>query len=169
MEEMLYIYVYKDLPPITYQLGHPGNFKNQQLNNEVKFELSKIQPFITNSGSSLNVKDLPLISSVEVESDIVLKLLAPWGGREDNTWAYITTGGTEGNIAGVHFGLKKFFLDKQGFHSPYFLLAISLIFHIFKILYYSQRCRMDSTLIPNPIHIHFAPTYSIQIQSIMNP
>ena len=38
--------------------------------------------------------------------------LAPWGGREDNTWAYVTTGGTEGNIAGVHFGLKKFFPDK---------------------------------------------------------
>ena len=103
---------YQELPSITYQLGYPGNYKDQQLNDEVKSELSKIQPFITNAGSSLNVKDLPWISSVEVESDIVLKLLAPWGGREDNTWAYVTTGGTEGNIAGVQFGLKEFYPHK---------------------------------------------------------
>ncbi|KAI6658392.1 Histidine decarboxylase [Oopsacas minuta] len=100
---------YQTLPPVIYQLGYPGNFKDQQLNIEAKLEISKIQPFITNSGSSLNIKEVPWISSVEVESDIILRLIAPWGGKEENTWAYITTGGTEGNIAGVHFGLKELY------------------------------------------------------------
>ena len=99
---------YQELPPITYQIGYPGNYKDQQVNNQVKYNISKHQPFITNTGASLNIKNVSWVSSVDAESDIILRLVAPWGGSEDNTWAYITSGGTEGNIAGVQFGLKEF-------------------------------------------------------------
>ena len=103
---------YQQLPSVKYQIGYPGNYKQQEVNNEVKYNISKYQPSIANSGTSLNMKDNAWISSVETESDIILKIMKPWGGDKDNTWAYITSGGTEGNLAGIQFGLKAFYPQK---------------------------------------------------------
>ena len=103
---------YRSLPPIMYQIGYPGNYKDQDVKDQVKFNISKHQPFILNTGASLNSKYVPWVSSYETERDIILKLIAPWGGTEDNTWAYITSGGTEGNIAGFQIGLKAFYPHK---------------------------------------------------------
>ena len=103
---------YQQLPSVIYQIGYPGNYKQQEVNNEVKYNISKYQPCIANSGNSLNMKDNAWVSSVETESDIILKIMKPWGGDKDNTWAYITSGGTEGNLAGFQFGLKAFYPQK---------------------------------------------------------
>ena len=98
---------YKDFPPIDYQLGYPLNYKDQVKNAEVRYEISKYQPVIINIGRSLNIKQTDRVSSMPIERDLILKIMAPWGGNEGNTWAYITSGGTEGNIAAIQFGLRQ--------------------------------------------------------------
>ena len=99
---------YRKLPPVQYQIGYPGNYKEQDKNTDLKQRIAKYQPAIINVGHCLNIKYVGWISSIHVERDIVLKILAPWGGNEENTWAYITSGGTEGNIAGIqNFALKQ--------------------------------------------------------------
>ena len=98
---------YKASPPIAYQLGYPANHKEQAKSAEVKYEISKYQPVIINIGRSLNIKQTDWMSSMSIERDLILKIMAPWGGNERNTWAYITSGATEGNIAAIKFGLRQ--------------------------------------------------------------
>ena len=98
---------YKDFPSIAYQIGYPANYKDQGQNAEVRYKISKYQPVIINIGRSLNIKQTDWISSMPIERDLILKIMAHWGGNEENTWAYITSGGTEGNIAAIQFGLRE--------------------------------------------------------------
>ena len=131
---------YQELPTIAFQIGYPGNFKDQEINNQVKFDISKCHPFITNSGGSLNVKSIPWVSSMEVERDIILKVIAPWGGNEANSWAYITSGGTEGNFAGIQFGLKEFYPEK-----PVLVYSTDAHFSISKVIEVAK-CQFSAIL-----------------------
>ncbi|MCB0355995.1 MAG: hypothetical protein KDD40_03255 [Bdellovibrionales bacterium] len=45
--------------------------------------------------------------TLQQEQKLVLELLSNWGGSKQNSWGYITTGGTEGNEAGLTAGIQK--------------------------------------------------------------
>ena len=90
------------------QFGYPANYKDLHVLNEAKFKIGKTIPIILNSGQSLNYESVDWISSLEEESELILELIGPWGGNKENTWAYITSGGTEGNLAGFKFAIKAF-------------------------------------------------------------
>ena len=115
---------YRKLPPVQYQIGYPGNYKEQDKNTDLKQRIAKYQPAIINVGHCLNIKYVGWISSIHVERDIVLKILAPWGGNEENTWAYITSGGTEGNIAGIQFALKQLHITDPASTQQKYTIAI---------------------------------------------
>ena len=122
---------YRKLPPVQYQIGYPGNYKEQDKNTDLKQRIAKYQPAIINVGHCLNIKYVGWISSIHVERDIVLKILAPWGGDEENTWAYITSGGTEGNIAGIQFALKQL-------HKPILIYSTEVHYSIQKAIEQKQ-------------------------------
>ena len=122
---------YKKLPPVHYQIGYPANYKEQDKNTDFKQRIAKYQPVIINIGHCLDIKYVGWISSIRVERDIALKILAPWGGNEENTWAYITSGGTEGNIAGIQFALKQL-------HKPILIYSTEVHYSIQKAIEHKQ-------------------------------
>ena len=122
---------YKKLPPFQYQIGYPSNYKEPDKNTDFKQRIAKYQPAIINVGHCLDIKYVGWISSIQVERDIALKILAPWGGNEENTWAYITSGGTEGNIAGIQFALKQL-------HKPILIYSTEVHYSVQKALEHKQ-------------------------------
>ena len=132
---------YKASPPIAYQLGYPANHKEQAKSAEVKYEISKYQPVIINIGRSLNIKQTDWMSSMSIERDLILKIMAPWGGNERNTWAYITSGATEGNIAAIKFGLRQL-------HKPILIYSTGTHYSIQKAI--EQKQSRFSSILPIP-------------------
>ena len=99
---------YSNFHPLQQEFGYPENFKDLQTLYEAKFKISKTLATIKNTGQSLNHESIDWNNSLEEESELILELIRPWGGNKENTWAYITSGGTEGNLAGFKFAIKAF-------------------------------------------------------------
>ena len=48
-----------------------------------------------------------ILSSTELEQDLI-KRIAPWYGiEEDKVWGFVTSSGTDGNMHGIYYGAKK--------------------------------------------------------------
>jgi histidine decarboxylase len=52
-------------------------------------------------------------NTFQTEKNLMLQLMAPWGGTEDNCWGYLTTGGTEGVTKGVSAGIHRLTLEHK--------------------------------------------------------
>ena len=92
----------------SLMLGYPSNKKGVKELDRVYSILSRYpvpnnvgDPFQPDQG---NYRE----HSLHTEGVLLRKLLQKWGGNEENSTGYCTTGGTEGNYAGLGLGIRRF-------------------------------------------------------------
>lgn len=88
-------------------LGYPMN--NHALSDLFDLRCITSRHFISNNcGDPMGQTDKPWRThTLQMENALLKKLMEPWGGTADNTWGYVTTGGTEGVMKGVHAGYER--------------------------------------------------------------
>ena len=122
---------YKKSPPVQYRIGYPCNYKEHDKKNDFRHRINKYEPLAINVGNCFDKHYPRWCSSMQVERDIALKILTPWGGNEENSWAYITSGGTEGNIAGIQFALRQL-------HQPILIHSTEVHYSLQKAIEHKQ-------------------------------
>lgn len=82
----------------NFFVGYPAN---QDFDYSI---LTKFFEFALNNIGDASLKSNIKLNTHEFEVD-VLKFFASLYNKENNYWGYITNGGTEGNLTGIHIGL----------------------------------------------------------------
>ena len=94
-------------------LGYPLNCHN--LKPLLSLRVSLHRDFtLNNCGDPLDNIEKPYkLNTLEQEGRLITTLLKHWNGTLDNSWGYITTGGTEGVTRGIALGYER--LQSHGF------------------------------------------------------
>lgn len=88
-------------------MGYPMNFNRIQDLAEVR-NINNRNFICNNCGDPFNEGEPGWRSQTfATEKKLLLQLMEPWGGSEDNCWGYLTTGGTEGVTKGISAGVKR--------------------------------------------------------------
>ena len=91
-----------------YNIGYPMNLKGHDILGKAKRMVSQSIPFILHLGNPFLVDPHWTPQCMQEEKSMLKDLIAPWGGTQDNTWGYISTGGSESNLVAIKFALKRF-------------------------------------------------------------
>lgn len=63
---------------------------------------------LNNCGDPLDNAEKPWkLNTLKQEGRLLRQLMRPWGGNPENSWGYITTGGTEGVTKGIELGYGR--------------------------------------------------------------
>ena len=73
-----------------------------------KSKPTESMPFLLHYGSPSLLNPSWRAQSHQEEKSLIEKLIAPWGGTSLNEWGYISSGGSESNLATIKFALKQF-------------------------------------------------------------
>ena len=118
-----------ELKSCELEIGYPNNLKDQEISHEALNIATKSKPWTLHYGNAMEVKPFWSFQNMNEEKELILELIAPWGGCIENTWGYITSGGTEGNMAAIKFALRKLQPEK-----PILLASTETHFSIEKTL-----------------------------------
>jgi len=88
-------------------MGYPMNFNAISELAEIR-NINNRNFICNNCGDPFNQGEAGWRSNTfATEKQLLLQLMAPWGGSEENCWGYLTTGGTEGVTKGISAGIKR--------------------------------------------------------------
>jgi len=99
-----------DIRPLV---GYPTNMKKVEELEKFYLIMAKSPYFFINLHDPFSQREQPFrLHSLTQEKKVLEKLMRQWGVSAEDAWGYITTGGTEGALKGIHTGyhhLKKNF------------------------------------------------------------
>ncbi|KAI6659002.1 Histidine decarboxylase [Oopsacas minuta] len=124
-------------------IGYPMNLKNTETHAAAKIEILKSFPFLLHYRNPMIMEPFWTAQLMKEEKSLITELIAPWGGTPENTWGYITSGGSESNLAAIKFALKLFRPRK-----PILVFSKETHYSIIKFLDFCESSFLDCVIAP---------------------
>ena len=97
-----------DKKDFKFDIGYSMNLKGHDIHCFAKSKLTESMPFLLHYGSPSLLNPSWRAQNHQEEKSLIEKLIAPWGGTNLNAWGYISSGGSESNLATIKFSLRQF-------------------------------------------------------------